>query len=92
MQPMGQDLLYDHNDSLESFLDPDLLVIVKMGLTAFLHDCVHQFHDRFQPIDSPLLQNLITQQTDIRWDGFLWGPAQYQYAKQKNLVDESKKW
>ena len=94
-----QDLFRDVQDTFGSFLDSDLLAIIKIGLTSFFHDCPPSFSDRFPPADFPSLQILITQQNAIGWDHFVrgklskeWSQAQYRHAKRFNLVDVSKNW
>ena len=94
-----QDLLRDIQDTFGSYLDPDLLIIAKIGLTAFFNNATPLFTERFPPTDSPTYHPLIQQQTAIGWDQFIrgklskqWTQRQYKYAKQYNLTNESKNW
>ena len=95
-----QDLLRDLHDKYGSFLDPDLLTIMKIGIKSFFSNSAPDFSERFPAHGS--MQHygyLITQQTSIGWDHFIrgkigkaWGPKQHEYAKRYGLVDASKHW
>ena len=92
-------LMKDMTESLGAFIDPDLLAIAKIGLSAYFENKAPTFLDRFPVAETTTLSRLISQQNDIGWDHFLrgklsqaWGPAQYRYAKRFNLVDASKHW
>ena len=94
-----QDLFRDLQDTFGSFLDSDLIAIIKIGLTSFFTSCPQTISERFPPQDFPSLQPLITSQNAIGWDHFLrgklskeWSQAQYRYAKRFNLMDVSKNW
>ena len=94
-----QDLIRDVHDTLGSFLSPDLLAVIKIGLTSFFSTSPPAFSERFPVNDLPQLQLLITQQTAIGWDHFIrgklskeWSQAQYSYATRFHLVDASKNW
>jgi hypothetical protein len=94
------DLFRALQDKFGSFLDPDLLAIIRIGLTSFFADSSVDFTERF-PADSQdhPYTRLITQQGLIGWDHFIrgkiskeWGARQYAYARRYNLLDESKQW
>jgi hypothetical protein len=61
-------------DMLENFLDPQLLAILKIGMTSYFNDTSPDFSERFPPGPStaPYLE-LITQQNSIGWDHFIRG-------------------
>jgi hypothetical protein len=87
-------------DMLESFLDPQLLAIVRIGLRAFFNDTPPDFSERFPPGSStnPYL-DLIAQQNTIGWDHFVrgklsreWSELQFIYASRYNLLKASEGW
>ena len=94
-----RELISSLHDTFGQFLDPDLIIIAKLGLTSFFDNSQPKFSDRFSSETQIQLYGLIDQQTAIGWDHFIrgklsqeWGHAQYRYAKRYNLVDASKNW
>lgn len=95
-----KDLLRTITDTFSSFLDPELLTILKIGLTSFFTDSSPEFQVRFptQGTTAHYLP-LIEQQNLIGWDqlmrgkmGKLWGPKQHAFAKRYDLTEVSKRW
>ena len=84
----------------ESFLDPTLLVIIRIGLTSYFTDCHPDFHLHFpEGYSTTPYAQLIDQQSQIGWGHFLrgklsyeWGTLQHIHASRYNLHSESKGW
>jgi hypothetical protein len=94
------DLFRDLQDKFGTFIDPDLLTIIRIGLYSFFSDSSPDFSERFTTNSStshylPLIQ----QQNTIGWDHFLWGKLckewglkQHAYAKRYDFLTASKQW
>jgi hypothetical protein len=88
------------SDSVATFLDPDLLSIIRIGLTSYFTDSPAVFPTRFHSgYSSRPYLHLIQSQSAIGWDHFLrgkfsseWEHIQHFYAKRYNLLSESERW
>jgi zinc-binding in reverse transcriptase len=94
------DLFREMQDKFGSFIDPELLTIIQIGLSSFFSDTAPDFSPRFSATSSTSRYlALIAQQTSIGWDHFLrgklgteWGIRQYKHAKRFDLLEASKQW
>jgi hypothetical protein len=82
-------------------LDPDLILIITIGLQSYFSDCNPDFLERLPDVTGAHRQyhDLIDQQSSIGWDQFIrgkvgkaWGSIQNKYAKRYDLVSESRHW
>ena len=87
-------------DALGAIVDPDLLVIMRIGLHSYFTNSSPDFSARFPNgySSSPYFA-LIDQQNSIGWDHFVrgkfsteWSTLQYFYAKRYGLLKASEGW
>ena len=87
-------------DCFESFLDPVLIIIIRIGLTSYFTNCHPEVHLHFPDgYSTTPYADLIKQQSLIGWGHFLWGKLstewnvlQHTFAFHYNLLVESKGW
>jgi hypothetical protein len=93
-------LIHTITDTFGSFLDPDLLAIIRIGLMSYFQGGSPDFSSRFPDgYSSTPYQSLIDQQNAIGWDHFLrgklsaeWSTLQYFYARRYGMLKPSEGW
>jgi hypothetical protein len=95
-----RDLIDAIADNFGSYLDPDLLAIIRIGLTNFFHDSHPDFSERFPTgYSSSPYDELIDEQNAIGWEHFIrgkvsaqWNELQYRHTKRYNLQTDAEGW